>query len=80
MFGLGPMEFILIIVVILLFFGAKKIPEIAQGIGKGIKEFKKAVSDDTNEIETSVKNEPPQTKQKSEPKEQDKTGTTTKQS
>lgn len=42
----GSWEKILLIVVILVFlFGGKKIPEIAQGLGKGIKEFKKAVKD-----------------------------------
>jgi len=43
MFGnLGAGEIILIVLVILLLFGAKKIPELAQGLGKGMKEFKKA--------------------------------------
>ena len=40
--GLGPWELMLIFLVVLLIFGAKRIPEIAQGLGKGIKEFKKA--------------------------------------
>jgi len=40
MFGLGPWELALIFLVILLLFGAKRLPEMAQGIGKGIKEFK----------------------------------------
>lgn len=85
MFGLGPMELIIIFLVILLLFGAKRIPEIAQGIGKGINEFKKAARDVTDEIDTSVKAEPPQVKQKNELKEQIKpeattTSTTTKQS
>ena len=44
MFGLGTPEIILIIVVVLVLFGAKKIPELMQGIGKGVKEFKKAAS------------------------------------
>jgi sec-independent protein translocase protein TatA len=39
---LGPMEIILIIAVILLLFGGKKIPELMKGLGGGIKEFKKA--------------------------------------
>jgi sec-independent protein translocase protein TatA len=51
MFGnLGAGEIILIILVILLLFGAKKIPELAQGLGKGMKEFKKAVRDVEDEI------------------------------
>ena len=45
MFGLpGGMEWILIILVIVLLFGAKKIPELMKGLGSGIKEFKKAAS------------------------------------
>ncbi|MDA3843799.1 MAG: twin-arginine translocase TatA/TatE family subunit [Candidatus Kapabacteria bacterium] len=43
MFGLpGGMEWILIVAVILIFFGGKKIPELMKGLGSGIKEFKKA--------------------------------------
>ena len=45
MFDFGPTEIILIIVALLLLFGGKKLPELAQGIGKGIKEFKKAVKE-----------------------------------
>ena len=54
MFGLGPMELIIVFLVILLIFGAKRIPEIAQGLGKGITEFKKAARDVTDEIDTST--------------------------
>jgi sec-independent protein translocase protein TatA len=43
--GLGTTEIILIALVILVLFGAKKIPELMQGLGKGIREFKKAASD-----------------------------------
>jgi sec-independent protein translocase protein TatA len=46
MFGnIGATEIILILLVVLVLFGAKKIPELAQGLGKGMKEFKRAVSD-----------------------------------
>ena len=41
-FGLGPTEIILIILALLLLFGGRKIPELMKGIGKGMKEFKKA--------------------------------------
>jgi len=54
MFGLGTPEIILIIVVILVLFGSKKIPEFMQGIGKGIREFKKATTDVHDEINKSV--------------------------
>ncbi|MEI6756737.1 MAG: twin-arginine translocase TatA/TatE family subunit [Chlorobium sp.] len=42
MFGLGGGELMLIFLAILLLFGAQKLPELAKGMGKGIKEFKKA--------------------------------------
>jgi sec-independent protein translocase protein TatA len=43
--NMGFMEILLILVVVLLLFGAKRIPEIAQSMGKGIREFKKSVTD-----------------------------------
>jgi len=52
MFGsFGGVELIVIVLIILLLFGAKKIPELARGIGQGINEFKKASSDIRKEIE-----------------------------
>ena len=53
MFGLGPTEIVVILLVVLLLFGAKKLPEFARGLGKGIKEFKKASSDIKDEINTT---------------------------
>lgn len=51
MFGnLGAGEIILIVFAILILFGAKKIPELAQGIGKGMREFKKAMREVEEEI------------------------------
>jgi sec-independent protein translocase protein TatA len=44
-FNLGPMEIFLVLAIVLLFFGAKRIPEIAGSFGKGIKEFKKNMND-----------------------------------
>ncbi|MBN1350652.1 twin-arginine translocase TatA/TatE family subunit [candidate division KSB1 bacterium] len=41
----GGWELVVIVFVILLLFGAKKLPELAQGLGKGIKEFKKATTE-----------------------------------
>lgn len=51
MFGLGPGEMLMALVAILLLFGAKRIPEIAGSFGKGIREFKKNMSDVQKEIE-----------------------------
>lgn len=54
MFGnLGAGEIILIVLVILLLFGAKKIPELARGIGKGMSEFKKGLKDVESEIKSA---------------------------
>ncbi len=52
--NLGPTELILILVAIVIFFGAKKIPELAQGVGKGIREFRKAARE-IEETKTEVK-------------------------
>jgi len=54
---LGWPEIIGILVVVLILFGAKKLPELAKGLGQGIKEFKKASSDMQNELHRSVAEE-----------------------
>lgn len=58
--GLGGGELVFVLVAILILFGAKKIPEFAKGLGKGISEFKKASSEVTNEIQTAMDNPAPQ--------------------
>lgn len=56
MFGnLGAGEIILILLVILILFGAKKIPELAKGLGKGMSEFKKGLKDVESEIKDTDK-------------------------
>lgn len=61
MFGLGTSEILLIILVILLLFGARKIPEMMRGMGQGLREFKRAASDATDDIKKAVDDtdEPP---------------------
>ncbi len=44
--NLGPTELIIILLIVILLFGAKKIPEIAKGLGKGIKDFKGAMKEE----------------------------------
>lgn len=46
MFGFGPLELTLILVIVLIIFGAGKLPEIGSGLGKGIKNFKNATKDE----------------------------------
>ncbi|MBP7142386.1 MAG: twin-arginine translocase TatA/TatE family subunit [Opitutaceae bacterium] len=53
-FGLGGMEILLILAVVLLLFGAKKLPELAKGLGKSIKEFKKASNEAEEEDDKPV--------------------------
>ncbi len=50
MFGIGMPELIIILIIILIIFGAGKLPEIGSGIGKGIKNFKKATDEPPEEI------------------------------
>jgi sec-independent protein translocase protein TatA len=50
----GPTEIILILAIVLLFFGGKKIPELMKGLGKGVKEFKDASKGENTTAETST--------------------------
>jgi sec-independent protein translocase protein TatA len=52
----GLPEILVILVVVLLLFGGKKIPELMKGMGKGIKEFKKGVSEEDEKKDDSEKN------------------------
>lgn len=65
--NIGAGELLIIVLVILILFGSKKIPELAQGIGKGMREFKKALSDVQEDIKISDK-----TESKTESKEEKK--------
>ncbi len=48
LFALGPTEIILILLIVVLLFGGKKIPELMRGLGKGIKEFKEGANEGEN--------------------------------
>lgn len=54
----GGWEIVLILAVVLILFGAKKLPELAKGLGQGIKEFKKATTDVQNEINSAMDDSP----------------------
>ena len=60
--NVGTGELLIILVVILLLFGSKKIPEIAQGLGKGIREFKKSIKEVEEQVTTPDKDKTDDTK------------------
>ena len=67
---LGGWEIVLILAVVLILFGAKKLPELAKGLGSGIKEFKKATREVTDEINSAMDDtSPPPTQKKLPPSE-----------
>jgi len=55
--GLGAWEIALLMLIVLVFFGAKRIPELARGVGRGIREFKDATSEVRNSIDAESKKE-----------------------
>ena len=57
-FNLGGGEIILILALILIMFGARKLPELAKGLGQGIKEFKKATREVTDEVSSAMDETP----------------------
>lgn len=59
MFGIGMPELIIILVIILIIFGAGKLPEIGAGVGKAIKNFKGATSDSDNKEREKIDNQDP---------------------
>jgi len=52
--NIGSTELIIILIIVLLLFGARRIPEIARSMGQGIREFKKATKDISNEVNASI--------------------------
>jgi TatA/E family protein of Tat protein translocase len=58
MFGIGFQEMLIILVVVLIFFGPKRLPDLAKSLGKGIAEFKKASEEVKRGIDEAMKEEP----------------------
>jgi sec-independent protein translocase protein TatA len=59
MFGIGFQEMLLILVVVLIFFGPKRLPDLAKSLGKGLAEFKKASEEVKKNIDEAMKEEAP---------------------
>jgi sec-independent protein translocase protein TatA len=57
--NLGGGEIFVILLVVLIFFGAKRIPELAKGLGKGMREFKDAMNGVENEVRNAANNNTP---------------------
>ncbi|MBP5672083.1 MAG: twin-arginine translocase TatA/TatE family subunit [Lentisphaeria bacterium] len=73
MFGMGMGEWLIIFLIILLLFGAKRLPEIARSLGKATNEFKKAKDELTSYTETPSQptyQQPPQQRQPAQPQQQ----------
>jgi sec-independent protein translocase protein TatA len=68
--NLGGGEIFIILLVVLLFFGSKRIPELAKGLGKGMRHFKDAMSGIENEVR-NVTNDTPPVKKTEDPKKLD---------
>lgn len=75
----GGMEWAIIAVIVILIFGGKKIPELAKGIGKGIKDFKKAVKEDDESSEVVSADEPKKVEKTESKEAETKPSDTTKQ-
>ncbi len=72
MFGIGFQEMLVILVVVLIFFGPKRLPDLAKSLGKGIAEFKKAseeVRKGIDEVVREESTEPPAPSKEAEPKQ-----------
>ena len=57
MFGIGVQELLIILVIVLIIFGAGKLPQIGSALGKGIKNFKTSVSDNSDNSNEPTKKE-----------------------
>lgn len=60
MFGIGTQEIIFIVLILLLFFGGRKIPELMKGLGKGVRSFKEGVKGIENDLNVNAQDNKPE--------------------
>lgn len=60
MFGIGTQEIIFIVLILLLFFGGKKIPELMKGLGKGVRSFKEGIKGIENDLNVNAQDNKPE--------------------
>jgi len=60
--AIGVWQIVVIVLLVLLLFGGRKIPELMRGVGQGMKEFKKATSDDDDDVVKEPKKDPKEIK------------------
>lgn len=73
MFGLGFGELVVVFLIALIFIGPKKLPELAKGLGQGIREFQKAAKGLSDQLQESVSEEKKETPKIAETKEESET-------
>jgi len=71
MFGLGTQEIILVLVIVLVLFGGKKIPELLRGVGRGVGELQKGLHESRSAINRSIEEEPEPARRPSEKLDQE---------
>ena len=72
MFGIGTTELLVILFIILLVFGSKKLPELARGLGRGINEFKRASQEIQSELDVNASLDPKSKEEDKGQKKEDK--------
>lgn len=77
--NIGAQEIIIILIIVLVLFGGKKIPELMKGVGKGVKEYKKAVNGVEDELNNATSDAPQQPRQSASETDTTYTETTQKQ-